>query len=498
MSADASVGADPAAQQARLSSRSDIARLRGVAVAAGLIAALAFVIVGIGFRLQLYGDGSLFSYAVAAEDAWAFHWHNISGRAFIFLYAYQPAEALVHVTGSAQAGIALYGFLFFSAPLAGLVATWFADRSPRRIVFVYACASTAVLLPLVFGAPTEMWMAHALFWPALALCHGAPRGTGSLLLIVGTLLALAFTHEGALVLEAAILVTVALRGLQDPALLRTFGAIVVVLLIWLAVKTALPPDDYTAGVMHAAAFNFIDVTELARSPLFVLLVAALAAYAVLCAVLRLFNPAYATIAALALVAAGLAGYWLRFDHALHTDHRYYLRTALLFAIPLFGGFAAAYALRAEGRLRLPLPFLSPVLSILAATPMLRALTGALALVMLVHGVETAKFIAYWEDYKAAIRSLAAGTAADPALGDPRFVSSDRVEPDVDRLRWRSTTPFLSVLLAPGMAPQRLVVNPRAGYFWQSCRTATASEQADRAVPVEARRLLRVYACLHRP
>jgi hypothetical protein len=495
MNADVSVGAD---QHARVSTRNESERLRGLAVAAGLIAALAFIVIGLGFRLQLYGDGSLFSYAVAAEDAWAFHWHNISGRVFIFLYAYQPAEALVHLTGSADAGIVLYGFLFFSAPLLGLIATWFADRSPQRIVFAFACASTAVLLPLVFGAPTEMWVAHALFWPALALCHDAPRGTGSLLLIVGTLLALAFTHEGALVLEAAILVTVALRGLKDPALLRAAGAIVVVLLVWFAVKMALPPDDYTAGVMHAAAFNFIDVTELAKSPLFALLAGVLAAYAVLLVLLRLFNPALAATAATSLVAVGLAVYWLRFDHSLHTDHRYYLRTALLIAIPIVGGFAAAYALRAQGRLKLPLPFLSQFLSVFAAAPMRRALAGALALVMLVHGVETAKFIVFWDDYKAAVRTLAAGTTSDAALGDARFVSSDRIASDANRLSWRSTTPFLSVLLAPNLLPQRLVVNPRAAYFWQSCQTATASEQAERAVPVEARHLLRVYACLHRP
>jgi hypothetical protein len=41
------------------------------------------------------------------------------------------------------------------------------------------------------------------------------------------------------------------------------------------------------------------------------------------------------------------------------------------------------------------------------------------------------------------------------------------------------------------------VDPQAYYFWLSCETATANEAADRAVPVESRRLVRMHACLHR-
>ncbi len=90
-----------------------------------------------------------------------------------------------------------------------------------------------------------------------------------------------------------------------------------------------------------------------------------------------------------------------------------------------------------------------------------------------------------------------GGASDPALGDARFVSSKRIGDDLNRLSWFSTTPYLSVLLAPGFAPARLVVDPASNYFWLSCRTATANETAQRAVPVESRRLVRIYACLHR-
>src|SRR3954468_21815048 len=142
-------------------------RLRAFTAAAGLVAAALFVLVGVIARLEMFGDGSIFSYAVAAREAWAFHWHNISGRLFTYFYAYVVPEQIVALTGSARAGIAAYGALFLSAPLFGLLATLAADRSPFRTLLVYACLSTAALCPLVYGAPTEMWMAQALFWPAL-------------------------------------------------------------------------------------------------------------------------------------------------------------------------------------------------------------------------------------------------------------------------------------------------------------------------------------------
>jgi hypothetical protein len=116
----------------------------------------------------------------------------------------------------------------------------------------------------------------------------------------------------------------------------------------------------------------------------------------------------------------------------------------------------------------------------------------------VHAVETVKFVSAWTGYKTAVRTLAMGSASDPALGDPRFVSSVRIDPRLNRLAWSSTTHFLSVLLAPNFAPVQLVVDPGNNYVWLSCRMATASEQASRVIPVESRRLVRNHACLHRP
>ena len=95
-----------------------------------------------------------------------------------------------------------------------------------------------------------------------------------------------------------------------------------------------------------------------------------------------------------------------------------------------------------------------------------------------------------------MRALAPARASDPALGDPRFVSSDRIGADLNRLSWFSTTQYLSVIVA-NFAPTRLVVDPASNYFWLSCETATKNYNAERAVPRETRGLVRTYACLHR-
>jgi hypothetical protein len=197
------------------------------------------------------------------------------------------------------------------------------------------------------------------------------------------------------------------------------------------------------------------------------------------------------------VAAALAAYWLRFDHALHSEYRYYLRTALFGGTAAFGTLAVACALAADNRLTSAIPFLPRVLKALSSTVAARMALGALAVVTLVHGVETAKFVSVWKEYKAAVRALATGALSDAELGDPRFVSSARIEPRLNRLAWSSTTEFLSALVAPNFSPSRLVIDPTENYFWISCATARATETANRAVAVETRSLERVRACLKR-
>jgi hypothetical protein len=471
-------------------------RLRKLAITAGICSSVLFIVVGLSSELQMYGDGSIFSYAVAAQDAWAFHWHNISGRLFTYVFSYIPAEAAVTLTGSAKAGISVYGLLFFSGPLIGLLATFAADRTAGRVIFSYACFSTACLCPLVFGAPTEMWMAHAVFWPALAICLCAPANARGMAGVFVILLALVFTHEGAIVLAAAILFALYLRGWRDANFVRAVAALFAAMAIWLVVKMTIRPDDYIAGVLDAAAFRFIDIRNMAE-PALLSLLAALAGYSLAFALLNRLAPGRAHIYAGLACAVALCVYWLWFDRSLLTEARYNLRTALLIATPVLGVLATVHAMPRRERERSPLPRFAPMAEVIERTLNPQLITGAILLTMLVYAVETSKFVSAWVDYKAAVRALATGTASDPDLGDPDFVSSKRIGASLNRLSWNSTTPFLSVLVAPQLKPTRLVVDPDAGYFWLSCKTATTSEQTSAAIPAVGRRLVRLHACLHR-
>jgi hypothetical protein len=115
---------------------------------------------------------------------------------------------------------------------------------------------------------------------------------------------------------------------------------------------------------------------------------------------------------------------------------------------------------------------------------------------LIHAIEIKKFVAIWSDYRNAIAALAMSSEADPALGNPRFVSSERISPALAPLSWFSTIPYLSIILS-NFSPNRLVIDPAGNYFWLSCETATRNKDAELVVPVQTRELVRVYSCLHR-
>jgi hypothetical protein len=471
--------------------------LRTLLIGAGLCWSVAFVVIALCYQLELYADGAMFSYAVAVQDVWAFHWHNISGRMSVFLLALLPGEVWVGLTANPSAGIFIYGLLFYLAPLAGLIGTLAADRSRNRIIFVYACCSTALLCPLVFGFPTEMWLAHAMFWPTLTVAHYGSRTVAGTALVFVMVLTLAFTHEGALVLTFSIVAMLALRGFREASFLRAAVILIVVLAASAAVKIMIPPDQYYADVLVRAALHFFD-PAIFQVSIVALLFTTIVAYAALLLVLSKLAADRAYLFAAVIVAVALAIYWLWLDHAIHASSRYYLRTALVIVTPVFGALAALFAIYGDGRLALALPDLEPALTWLtwlrsrSAPP----LAATLMLVTLVYVVETGKFLAAWSQYKTAIAALANSDESDPALGDRRFVSSERIGSIANRLSWFSTTPYLSVILAD-FTPKRLVIDPNGNYFWLSCATATANEKASRPVPRETRELVRIYSCLHR-
>jgi hypothetical protein len=463
-------------------------------VGTGLGWSIAFPVIALLYRLELYGDGAMFSYAVAVRDVWAFHWHNISGRMSVFLLTMLPAEALVRITNSPSAGIIAYGLLFYISPLIGLAVTYAADRSPGRIIFVFACGSTALLCPLIFGFPTEMWLAHAMFWPTLALSHYAKTTIIGALLVLAAWLLLAFTHEGALVLLLAIAATLAPRGLWSATFVRAAISLAIVAVLAAAAKIILPPDDYYAGAFLRAVLHFFEL-EIFKVEVVLVLLAAITTYGAILMLLSIWLPRRACIWALGILLGLLSIYWLHFDHSVHASSRYYLRTALVIATPLLGALAAITAMAREGIvLNRPARLRHTLISPRDGT--LCALASIFLVVNLIHAIETGKFVASWMDYRDAIAGLAIGSESDPALGDPRFVSAERISPTLAPLSWFSTIPYLSIILS-NFSPNRLVIDPAGNYFWLSCETATRSKDAELAVPEQTRELVRVYSCLHR-
>jgi hypothetical protein len=178
------------------------------------------------------------------------------------------------------------------------------------------------------------------------------------------------------------------------------------------------------------------------------------------------TPQRAYLHAAAIMIAALALYWLWLDHTIHASSRYYLRTALVIVTPLFGALAVLSAMSGDGRLAFSFPRLQRAMTT-ARNRGARPLAAAFVLLTLVHVIETEKFVAAWRHYRAAVVALATGDASDPALGDPRFVSSERIAPGLNRLSWFSTTPYLSVIVAH-FKPNRLVIDPAGNYFWLSC------------------------------
>jgi hypothetical protein len=470
--------------------------LRALVISIGLIWSVLFVVIGVGYSLQLYADGSIFSYAVAVRDSWAFHWHNIAGRLFVYLATCLPAEAYVGLTGDAAGGIVIYGLLFFSAPLFSLAATYLADRSPDRLIFVVACASTAVLCPLVFGFPTEMWFAHAVFWPALAVAHRRPRTSGGAIAFAALLTALVLTHGGGVVLAFVILGAILARGLNAPELPRSAVGFVIAAVVWVSVHLAFRPDDYIAAVLFDAAFNFIDPRNLA-TPATGVIALALIGFATVSRTVRWIGIRRHILIAFLIVSGVLLFYWMALDESVLAESRYFLRTALMAFTPVLGAIAVIRSLHLEQRLALPLPISSVSRLVAARGPSPGSVGACLILVMLIHGVETAKFIDAWISYRSAVQELAVGDGIDKSSSGEKFLSSERIPSHLSPLSWSSTTQYLSIVATPGFAPRRLVVDPQSNYYWLPCHRARKSYEATVPVPAETRRLVMVYACSHR-
>jgi len=281
--------------------------------------------------------------------------------------------------------------------------------------------------------------------------------------------------------------------LRSITFLRGIAILLVIAVLAATSKILFPPDEYYAGAFMRAALHFFD-PAIFRVEIIVGLLAAISVYAALLGLISIWLPRRACVLALPALFVLLCIYWLHFDHSVHANSRYYMRTALVIATPLLGIMAAFAVMSREGMI--PNPLANMQRALMSSPRRACALASILIAVTLIHVVETAKFVTAWSRYREAIATLAMTPDSDPVLGDPRFVSSKRGPPDLAPLEWFSTIPYLSAILA-NFRPNRLVIDPAGNYFWLSCATATHSMEQQLVVPFNTRELVRTYSCLNR-
>lgn len=415
----------------------------------------AFLVVGLGARLLLYADGGLFAYAVAAADSWDFHFRQIPARAAAWALTAGVGEAVTRISGVPAWGVWAWQAAFLALPSLGLAATWAADRTGR--ILPWACASTALLLPLAFGFPTELWVAHAAFWPALALgWHAAPMPLLALALAVTAL-----SHEAGLLWALGAVGLLALAPGWRP-LRRGALALLPALAGFALLKLMILPDPYVAAVMGRVGSEFLHWRP-AFAPVLLTFGAVLGGWALLARFTR-----WAPL----LVAATLLAWWASGWAPLHAEGRYYARTIIF-----FGAAHLAFLAALHGRGWLPAPRLD--------------WRPALLLAALVHAGEAARFTHGWLAHMDAVRALAAILGEGPA-------TVAALPPASAPFAWHSTVPFLSVMATPGYVPARLVVDPASTYFWFGCAQAERNAAAGRALPPATRAAIARYACAGRP
>ena len=111
------------------------------------------------------------------------------------------------------------------------------------------------------------------------------------------------------------------------------------------------------------------------------------------------------------VTIELASYWLWFDQGLHATNRYYMRTALVVVTPVLGVLAVTNAFTTERAAAfLQSPWLDDFLGAGSGRATTRIFCGLFFLTTLVYTVETIKFVAAWNNYKAAVRGARNGNS----------------------------------------------------------------------------------------
>ncbi len=447
-----------------------LALLLGLAVAFGLAAA-AWVT-----GLVLYADGALFSFVVGVDAPWRLVWHIMPARLAVYLLTVAPAALAREAGLSGPAAMQLYQLLFLGLPYFGLAACLVLVPRGRRFQLLFPVVSILALSTSALGYPSETTLTLASFWPALlGHRHARPAVGGLALTLVCTAIFL-FSHPGMVFALPLLPLAAALRWREDAAQRRVLAGLLVIdtglaaLWAWrFSVETGDPGIVQSSQRMWSAT-GLAEVVTL--QPVILAVLIALLLWAVLGWQRDRTAPALALfgLPALALL------FGLLHREAVTPESHYYIRTALVFLLPLLGMLALWRGRAAP--------------SGAAALGLMAALAG----LQLQHNLA---FLEAWTDYRDSL--AAAVSAGPPRIATLQQIQDGRSRPTARSIAWSWGQPYLSLTL-PGAAPYRAIVadpGPESYSPFQCSQMPAITAQAD-WVPAETLAVLKDYVCARRP
>ncbi|MEI9986474.1 MAG: hypothetical protein WDN69_26860 [Aliidongia sp.] len=449
-----------------------LAILLGLAVAGGLsIAAWAT-------GLVLYADGALFSFIIGLDDAWPLVWHIMPARIAVYLMTVLPAEVARDAGLPALAAMRLYQALFIGFPFIGLAAC--VPLLPRgaRWLLLFPTVSILALGISALGYPSETLLTLSGFWPAL-FGHRYARGAlaGAALTLCCTAIFL-FSHPG-MVFALPLLPLAALlcwRECRDGAVRRRLvqlgiaEAALLALWAWRLSIEMSDPGIIRSGQRMWSLGGLEDVITLQPAIAIVLL------YIVLWAVLGWRRGRGALWLALAAFPAIALLFGLLHTEIVTPESHYYIRTALVFLLPVLGALALW-----RGRT-------------VPRGAVLLVMTGALAATQLQHNLS---FLGAWLNYR---DSLAASVSVGPARVVPlQQILAGRAVPTARSTAWSWGQPYLSLTL-PGLPRYAAIVADPAPTSYSPFRCSQMDDVIARAdwVPADTLAVLKDYVCARRP
>lgn len=428
--------------------------------------------------LVLYADGALFSFIIGIGDAWGLVWHIMPARIAVYLLSVWPAE-MAHRWGlPAPAAMRLYQALFLSFPFIGCAVSWALLPRERRWQLIFPVLSVLALALSALGYPSETLLTSAAFWPALfglRWTDGRPGPAATTLLAIAIFL---FSHPG-MVLALPVLAVAAILRWRDGAdrrrrrsllLLGIASAVLVGLWFWRFRIEISDPGIVQSSQRMWSMSGLLQVVTL--QPEIAVILASLAWWAAFGwrqGRRRLW------LAAAGPPALALA-FGLMHEESVAPESHYYIRTALLFTLPLLG----ALALRRAGAA----PLGASVFSLITA----------ICFIQLLHNMS---FIGAWRDYRDAV---AAAMAASPSAIVPLWEVQARLpHPERRSLAWSWGQPYLSLTL-PGLSgAQALVADPAPNSYspFRCTQMPAITARLDWVPPARAA-LLKDYVCARRP